>query len=230
MCVQPTTFVKASFLCFVNADLNKVLASRQAQAQQKKQSISEEAPNEVNEKGSVPRQTFLSLHLRLQQLVNHALDSETDPQGMQYLLCGLGTLLQDTVSFEKEALKRQKLANKHQKEPEPSLATGGEEHKNTKAQVREDQPKGEGQLEEKGRIPEVIITHGSVSQDEGVGHGSSRAPLRGVKETANTESLLEEGFSKCVTHLVFICTSVPYPAHHMHLHRCSCSLHCQIIA
>lgn len=196
----------------MNADLNKALASRHTQ--QKKQSVSEEAPNEANEKGSTPRQTFLSLHLRLQRLLIHALDSESDPQGMQFLLSGLGTLLQDTVSFEKEVLKKQKLASEQQKDSEPPcLGTSVEENEDTEVQVSDDQPKGEGQLEEKGQVPEVIVTRSSVTQEEEEGGVLSRPPLRGVKETANTESLLEEGFSECDSVLVYIFyTSVPCPA------------------
>lgn len=174
----------------MNSDLKAALASKHAQ--QKKQSASEEALREVDEEATVPGLTFLSLRRRLQRLMIHAVDSETDPKGMQFLLSGLGTMLQDAVSFENEVRKKQRVASEQRKDSEPCLDTGIVKSEDIEILVSEDQLKGEGQLEKGRVVPEVIVTRGSVTQDE----RGSEVLFRGVRVLSDTESLLEEGFSE----------------------------------
>ena len=174
----------------VNTDLKAALASKHTQ--QKKQSASEEALREVDEEAAVPGLTFLSLRRRLQRLMIHAVDSETDPKGMQFLLSGMGAMLQDAVSFENEAKKKQRVASDQRKDSAPCLDTDVVKSEDIEVLVSEDQLKRGGQLEKGRVVPKVIVTRGSVTQDE----REREVLFRGVRVPSDAESLLEEGFSE----------------------------------
>jgi len=175
----------------VRADLKGALACKHAQ--QKKQSASAEASREAQEEVTAPGQTFLSLRRRLQRLMIHAVDSETDPQGMQWLIGGLGTMLQDAVSFENAVRKKQGSASDQRRASEPCLdAAGVVRSEDIEILVDDDLLKGEGQLEEGRAVPKVIVTRGSATQDE----EDVAVPFRGVKASSFTESVLDEDFSQ----------------------------------
>ena len=175
----------------MRADLKGALACKHAQ--QKKQSASAEASREAQEEVTAPGQTFLSLRRRLQRLMIHAVDSETDPQGMQWLISGLGTMLQDAVSFENVVRKKQGSASDQRRASEPCLdAAGVVRSEDIEILVDDDLLKGEGQLEEGRAVPKVIVTRGSATQDE----EDVAVPFRGVKASSFTESVLDEDFSQ----------------------------------
>ena len=177
----------------MRADLKEALACKHAQ--QKKQSASAEAFREAQEEVTAPGQTFLSLRRRLQRLMIHAVDSETDRQGMQWLISGLGTMLQDAVSFENAVRKKQRCASDQRRASEPCLDAAEVVHsEDIEILVGDDLLKGEGQLEEGRAVPKVIVTRGSATQDE----GEVTVPFRDVKASSVTESVLDEDFSQSI--------------------------------
>lgn len=181
---------RSSYVCLVHADLKEAVLSKHAQ--RKKQSTSAEALREGHEEGRASGVTFLSLRRRLQRLLVHAVESETDPRGMQFLISGMCTMLQDAVSFENEMKKKQRRASVLRRASEPCTNTRVVRSEDIEILVSDDFPKEEGQREVERAIPKVIVTRGSATHDETEGESL----FIGEKAASDTGPLLEKDFSE----------------------------------